>query len=97
MPRPMPWHSFSSTAKVARHMNGPPSLLANSAAVQNPKATSCHFSRGGRKTSDITIPYTFPFREGVSTDISLEDADNTRKLMHPSALHACSCKQESYY
>ena len=49
-PMPVPWHCFSSAAKVPRTTNAPPSLVANGAAAQNPKATACCFSRVWRKT-----------------------------------------------
>lgn len=47
---PMPWHCFSSAARVPRNMTTPPSLLAKSTEVQSPRATACCFSRAGRKT-----------------------------------------------
>lgn len=46
------------------------------------------------RTTRTSPSLHLPFQR--STDISLEAVGNIRKLMHPSALPAGSCKQESY-
>lgn len=62
-PTPMLWHCFSSTVIVPRNRNTPPSLLATSAAVQNPKATAL---AEWREQLGHHHPYIFPFREALT-------------------------------
>lgn len=86
---PTLWHCFSSTVIVPRNRSTPPSLLATSAPVQNPKVTA--LAESGEQLGHHH-PLQLPFQR--STDISLEAVGNIKKLMHPSALPAGSCKQE---
>lgn len=89
-PIPMLWHCFSSTVIVPRNRSTPPSLLATSAAVQNPKATAS--AEWGEQLGHHRS-YTFPFKEALIFLWKLK----ARKLIHPSALPAGSCKQVFCY